>query len=158
MNLGLWGRSRQPSSRGHLVVVPQAHDYLLDMTSSRVLCATLALPVAAALACGGAASTPAPAPSPAPIPVAGARTPSRPTVAPPLPPVPEVDGPLAVNVVYPRPNQVITSRDSNFVFGSIGSGRATLTVNGFPARVYPNGAFMVYVANPAATAPRYDFV
>jgi len=78
--------------------------------------------------------------------------------APPLPPVPLVDGPLAINVVYPRENQVITSRDSNFVFGSIGSGKASLTVNGVPARVYPNGAFIVFLANPSADSARYTLV
>ena len=77
---------------------------------------------------------------------AGARQPR----APPLPPVPLVDGPLAIRVVYPRENQVVTSRDSNFIFGSIGSGTASLTVNGVPARVYPNGAFIVFLANPPA--------
>src|SRR6185369_17794219 len=73
-----------------------------------------------------------------------------PTVAarPALPAVPAVDGPLAVRVVYPRPDQVVTSRDSNFIFGSIGSGRATLRINGVPVRVYPNGAFIAFVANP----------
>src|SRR5690348_16335972 len=77
-------------------------------------------------------TTPTPAPTPTP---------------PALPPIPLVDGPLAIDVVYPRENQVVTSRDSNFVFGSIGSGKATLTVNGVPARVYPNGAFIVFLAN-----------
>jgi N-acetylmuramoyl-L-alanine amidase len=77
---------------------------------------------------------------------------------PALPPVPAVDGPLAVNVVYPRPDQVITSRDSNFIFGSIGSGRATLRINGAPARVYPNGAFIAFVANPPGPSPRYELV
>lgn len=113
--------------------------------------AALALPLAAAIACGGPAATPGPAPVPVP---------GRPSVAPPLPPVPEVDGPLAIRVVYPQPNQLITSRDSNFIFGSIGSGRATLAINGAAVRVAPNGAFLGYVANPPAAepAPRYDIV
>jgi N-acetylmuramoyl-L-alanine amidase len=83
-----------------------------------------------------------------------------PTVAarPALPAVPAVDGPLAVRVVYPRPDQVVTSRDSNFIFGSIGSGRATLRINGVPARVYPNGAFIAFVANPPGPSPRYELV
>src|SRR5690348_7593013 len=88
-------------------------------------------------------TTPAPAPTPAP---------------PALPPIPLVDGPLAIDVVYPRENQVVTSRDSNFVFGSIGSGKAALTVNGVPARVYPNGAFIVFLANPPADSARYSLV
>ena len=76
----------------------------------------------------------------------------------PLPPVPDVDGPLAIRVQYPRADAVVTSRDSNFIFGSIGSGRASLTVNGAPARVYANGAFMAFVVNPPADAPRYELV
>src|SRR4051812_32360836 len=94
----------------------------------------------AALGCGGATSTNAPAPAPTPA-NAPPSAPVR-TAAPPLPPVPLVDGPLAIHVVYPTANQVVTSRDSNFILGSIGSGNATLTINGYPARVYPNGAFM----------------
>jgi N-acetylmuramoyl-L-alanine amidase len=31
-------------------------------------------------------------------------------------------------------------------------------VNGVPARVYPNGAFIIYLANPSSAAPRYDLV
>ena len=75
-----------------------------------------------------------------------------------LPAVPAVDGPLAIRVVYPRPDQVVTSRDSNFIFGSIGSGRATLSINGAPARVYPNGAFIAFVPNPPGPSPRYELV
>ena len=118
------------------------------MTLPRFARAALALPLAAAVACMGSATYPA-----APAPTA---TPADRRL--PLPPVPEVDGPLAIRVVYPSANAVVTSRDSNFLLGSIGSGRATLTVNGAPARVYPNGAFMVYVVNPPADAPRYELV
>jgi len=108
--------------------------------------ATLALSLAFASACGATAR------------VAQPSAPAPPTPAAPLPPIPLKDGPLAIDVVYPRENQVITSRDSNFVFGSIGSGRAALTVNGVPARVYPNGAFIVFLANPAADSARYGLV
>ena len=99
-----------------------------------------------ALACTRTVTAPAPAPAPG-----VARRPA-------LPAVPAVDGPLAINVVYPRPDQVITSRDSNFIFGSIGSGRATLRINGAPARVYPNGAFIAFVANPPGPSPRYELL
>src|SRR5204862_204537 len=81
------------------------------------------VPLLVLVACTRTALPPA-APGPAPV---GARRPA-------LPAMPAVDGPLAIRVVYPRPDQVVTSRDSNFVFGSIGSGRATLRVNGAPAR------------------------
>jgi N-acetylmuramoyl-L-alanine amidase len=75
-----------------------------------------------------------------------------------LPAVPAVDGPLAIRVQFPGPNQVVTSRDSNFIFGSVGSGRATLSINGHPARVYPNGAFMAFIPNPPESAPAYELV
>ena len=110
--------------------------------------AALALVLAAATACSTAATGTGTAPAPAPAPRA----------APSLPPIPLVDGPLVIDVVYPRENQVVTSRDSNFVFGSIGSGKAALTVNGAPARVYPNGAFIVFLANPPADSALYTLV
>ena len=112
--------------------------------------ALLALTLASIAGCRTAATSAGTAPLPSP----GAVT----APAPALPPIPLVDGPLAINVVYPRENQVITSRDSNFVFGSIGSGKASLTVNGVPARVYPNGAFIVFLANPPADSARYQLV
>jgi len=72
--------------------------------------------------------------------------------------MPVVDGPIAIKVVYPQAGQTVTSRDSNFIFGSLGSGRATLRINGYPARVYPNGAFIAYIPNPPASSPRYELV
>ena len=111
--------------------------------SARAALALLALAGACRTGTTPPGTTPAPAPTPAP---------------PALPPIPLVDGPLAIDVVYPRENQVVTSRDSNFVFGSIGSGKAALTVNGVPARVYPNGAFIVFLANPPADSARYSLV
>jgi N-acetylmuramoyl-L-alanine amidase len=146
------GRETRASTKS-LLYVCLRHHYLLDMPLLRDLRAGWALPLAAAIACGGSTATPAPAPVPAPT-----SAPGRPAPAPPLPAVPEVDGPLAVRVQYPSPNQQITSRDSNFIFGSIGSGRASLTINGYPARVYPNGAFMGWLPNPPAGSPRYDLV
>src|SRR5689334_2272979 len=60
---------------------------------------------------------------------------SAPSPAPPLPPIPKIEGPLAIKVVYPDPNQQLTSRDSNFIFGSVGDGRASVFINGSLARV-----------------------
>jgi N-acetylmuramoyl-L-alanine amidase len=77
---------------------------------------------------------------------------------PGLPPIPFVAGSLAIRVVYPPPGHLIASSDSSFLLGSVGNGNATLTINGAPARVYPNGAFMAYVANPSAAAPQYNLV
>ena len=76
----------------------------------------------------------------------------------PLPPMPLVEGPLAPKVVYPQVNQMIGSRDSTFILGSVGNGRATLTVNGLPVRVWPNGSYLAFVPNPPPTAPQYDLV
>ena len=81
-----------------------------------------------------------------------------PRPAPPLPPVPLVTGPLAPRVVFPDSNQRISVRDSNFIFGSVGNGHATLTINGAPVTVAPNGTFLAYLPVPTPAAPRYDLV
>jgi N-acetylmuramoyl-L-alanine amidase len=75
-----------------------------------------------------------------------------------LPPVPNVAGPLAIKVIYPTSGALIQSKDSNFVFGSVGNGDAALTVNGVPTPVWPNGAFMAWLPNPPADSPHYDIV
>jgi N-acetylmuramoyl-L-alanine amidase len=76
-----------------------------------------------------------------------------------LPPVPPVkNAPLNPRVQYPSENQTIASRDSNFILGSIGSGDATLTINGFPVAVAPNGAFIGWLANPPASNAQYELV
>ncbi len=76
-----------------------------------------------------------------------------------LPPVTPVRGaPIALRVQYPAANQVITSRDSNFVLGAIGSGDATLAINGTPVPVAANGAFIAWLPNPPAAAPAYEIV
>ena len=75
-----------------------------------------------------------------------------------LPPVPLVDGPLAIRVVYPPAGATIQARDSNFIFGTVGSGKATLTINGTPVPVVPNGSFIAFLALPPASAPQYSIV
>ena len=75
-----------------------------------------------------------------------------------LPAIPLVEGPLAPNIVYPRAEAMIGSRDSNFVLGSVGNGRASVFINGAPVRVWPNGAFIAWVANPTPDAPHYQVV
>ncbi len=72
--------------------------------------------------------------------------------------MPEVDGPLVVKVAYPRPGQVIAARDSTFIFGSVGSGRATLTINGVRVPVNPNGSFLAWLPFPPGEKPRYELV
>ena len=100
-----------------------------------------------AVACRPAAAPPAPVAVPPAAPLRG-----------PLPPVPLVEGPVVPKVVYPRAEQLIQSRDSNFVLGSVGHGRAMLTINGAPVRVWPNGSFLAWVANPPPEAPFYQLV
>ena len=92
-------------------------------------------------------------------------TPPSAAVAPPaafesgLPAVPAVSGaPIDVRVRYPADNQLLTSRDSNFVLGSLGTGDVSLTINGRAVPVAPNGAFLAWLANPVAGALRYDLV
>jgi hypothetical protein len=75
-----------------------------------------------------------------------------------LPPIPLVDGPLAIRVIYPRARQVVSVRDSTFIFGSIGSGSAELTINGANVPVYPNGAFLGWLPFPQNTPPTYEIV
>lgn len=109
--------------------------------SRRVRVALLVLPV---LAC---APRPAVREAPAPSPAA-----SR------LPPVPPVDGPLAIRVVYPRENALIAARDSNFIFGAVGNGAATLTIDGRAVDVHPNGAFIAFLPVPDGDSARYELV
>ncbi len=110
-------------------------------------------------ACAG--GTPAPAPTPvkapgAPAGVVRVREPlveEVPLTPLRLPDIPKVAGPLALRVVYPSANQQLTARDTNFIFGSVGSGDAQLTINDLPVKVEPNGAFLAWIAVPPATAP-----
>jgi len=75
-----------------------------------------------------------------------------------LPAIPLATGPVAIDVVYPTANSVIASRDSNFIFGSIGNGNAALYINGTAAPVWPNGSFMAYLPVPSRDLSRYDLV
>jgi N-acetylmuramoyl-L-alanine amidase len=66
-----------------------------------------------------------------------------------LPAIPPRNGPLSIDVVYPAEGAQLTVSDSNFVFGSVGTGQARLTINGQPVEVAPNGAFLAYLPVPA---------
>lgn len=98
-----------------------------------------------------------PRPTVVPAPPSSVATPTTPTT-PSLPAVPLVAGPLAIRVTFPPADYAISSRDSNFIFGTIGNGRGSLTINGSPARVWPNGTFLGFVPNPPPDAPRYELV
>ncbi len=99
--------------------------------------------------------------------------PTVPLEKPPLPPVDS--GPLDVTVVYPpseggsagagervtlvaEPDFVIRSRDSTFIFGSAGRGDASLTVNGNPVSVHPNGGWIAWVPLPADTVAQFEIL
>lgn len=59
------------------------------------------------------------------------------------------NGPLAIRVTYPPRDAVLTvAGDSTFIFGSVGNGNATLTINGQSVRVHPNGSFLAYLPVP----------
>lgn len=66
-----------------------------------------------------------------------------------LPPIPPRTGALAIDIVYPAEGQAIGPVDSTFVFGSLGTGQASLSINGAPVEVAPNGAFLAYLPVPA---------
>jgi N-acetylmuramoyl-L-alanine amidase len=62
-----------------------------------------------------------------------------------LPPVPPRIGPLRLTVIYPSAVDQVDVRDSTFLFGSTGTGDASLWVNGTPVPVAPNGAWLAWV-------------
>ena len=107
-----------------------------------------------------AACLPGPVPSPGPdvgppapiapsteVPVAEREPASNPSLGG-LPAIPNVVGPIALRIVYPPAGSQIATRDSNFIFGSVGSGSATLRINGRPVEVKPNGSFLAYLPVP----------
>lgn len=65
-----------------------------------------------------------------------------------LPPVPSVEGPLSLDLVYPPEGASVAVRDSTFVFGSTGTGAAVLGINGQSVPVAPNGAFLAFLPVP----------
>jgi N-acetylmuramoyl-L-alanine amidase len=76
-----------------------------------------------------------------------------------LPGIPQVNSaPLKLSVIYPARDQLITVRDSNFVLGSVGSGDATLAINGIEVPVKPNGAFLAWLPIPEGQTPSYSIM
>src|SRR5438093_13168159 len=73
--------------------------------------------------------SPTTSPGPAPTPDTVLRAPDEPN-APAFPPMPAVEGPLAIKVVYPTANPLIQSRDSNFLFRSAANCCATRAADG----------------------------
>lgn len=105
--------------------------------------------LAAALSCARAHPNPLPSPF---APPEGSAERSK------LPPVPFVRGPVELRVVYPPPDAVVDVRDSSFLLGSAGAGDALVTVNGTPARVWPNGGWVAWVPFPRDTLMRFEIV
>jgi N-acetylmuramoyl-L-alanine amidase len=65
-----------------------------------------------------------------------------------LPQVPVARGSLEIRVVYPPPDGIVRAKDSSFLLGSVGTGAARLTINGYPVRVWPNGAWLAWIPLP----------
>jgi N-acetylmuramoyl-L-alanine amidase len=68
-----------------------------------------------------------------------------------LPPIPTFTGPVDLQVQYPRARQRLTAADSNFIFGSVGTGDARLEINDVPIPVHANGAFLAWLPVPQST-------
>ncbi|HEU4569883.1 MAG TPA: N-acetylmuramoyl-L-alanine amidase, partial [Gemmatimonadales bacterium] len=83
---------------------------------------------------------------------------ARPAARSHLPPIPRKTGPLAIQVVYPAPTDLVDAGDSSQVFGQVGDGRAKLTINGQPVAVARNGAFLAYLRLPPDTAFTLELV
>jgi len=109
-----------------------------SLRRAQVLAAVLSAGLGSACAHRGPTRSPAPVTGPA----------KQGEAASVLPQMPRVRGPLALRVVYPPPDAVLQIRDSSFLFGTAGTGDARVTIDGQPARVWPNGAWLAYVALP----------
>ena len=106
-------------------------------SASFLLLAAACTPGAGPSAGGGPVAVPAPA-APEYVPLTQG-----------LPAIRRVDGPLEIRVVQPEANPVRPRLDSTFIYGSVGTGGAALTINGTPVPVAPNGAFIAYLPLPA---------
>lgn len=72
--------------------------------------------------------------------------------------LPDARGPLVLRVVHPADDALVEARGATWLIGSLGNGRATLTVNGRPAEVRRNGSFLARVPLPGGDAPAYRLV
>jgi len=84
-----------------------------------------------------------------------------PVIGPPAPDLTvtvERARPVHIRVVYPKPTDVVLPVDSTFLFGSVGRGDASLTVNGAPVPVLDNGAWIAWVPLPDDTVARFELV
>src|SRR5574341_1289703 len=60
------------------------------------------------------------------------------------PPVSSTFKPPAINVIYPKDSQSVSVSDSTFILGNVSPG-SSLKINGFPVKVYHNGAFLAFL-------------
>ncbi len=121
-----------------------------SVTCRRVLPVLVVLPLMLSACTGGSApGTPAPATSPP----SGTYLPS-----PLLPPIPRLEGPLRLKVVYPGATDLIDVRDSTFLFGSTGTGDALLWINGTSIPVAPNGAWLAWLPIPPDSILQFALV
>jgi N-acetylmuramoyl-L-alanine amidase len=100
------------------------------------------------MACGGTPRRTASEPA-TPVPLPRAAT---------LPPMPPVEGPLVIHVQYPPVDALVDARDSSFIFGQVGNGRASLTINGIHVPVHPNGSYLAFLPLPPPDSARFDLV
>ncbi|HVG44535.1 MAG TPA: N-acetylmuramoyl-L-alanine amidase [Longimicrobium sp.] len=129
------------------------------MTGHRLAIPRAAL-VAVALLASACTPPPRTGPEPAPSPAPAPAPPAAPVVYVPLTPglplIPAVEGPLAIRLVAPEAGQAMPRRDSTFLYGTVGTGGAALSINGTPVPVAPNGAFLAYLPVPADGVWRLD--
>jgi N-acetylmuramoyl-L-alanine amidase len=57
-----------------------------------------------------------------------------------------------ISVIYPQEGAQITVSDSTFIFGSV-TPKSKLKINGFEAKVHPNGAFLAFLPLKPAKSP-----
>jgi N-acetylmuramoyl-L-alanine amidase len=112
--------------------------------------------VAGLASCARSSSPPAPPPNVDMRPAGPARDTAAAATA--LPMMPRARGPLRIRVVYPPPDAVVSAKDSSFLLGSVGTGDATLTINSYPVRVWPNGAWLAWVPLPEDSLMRFHIV
>lgn len=79
----------------------------------------------------------------------------RPSVDQPAKPASHSRDPTGLKVVYPAPTDVVSVRDSSFLFGSVASAATKVTINGSPVRVWPNGAWLAWIPFPAETLMQF---
>lgn len=106
-----------------------------------------------AAAAGILASCARPSPPPPATPVA---TPAD--SIPALPPIALAEDSLAIRVQYPAAGSLVDARDTNFIFGTVGNGRASLSIDGHAVPVLPNGAWLAWLPVPTGDSARYELV